>query len=155
VLGNTSTEKNGDRTSSNTFLSKKDPVVSRIYNKISSIIGVPVSNFEDMQVARYQPGQEYKPHYDSCSNETNSCKDFFKKGKHRLCTFLLYLNDDFKGGNTVFLNPEKNVSPEKGTAVFFYNIDKDRNRINQHGGLPVIDGVKWIANCWVREDVFG
>jgi len=47
---------------------------------------------------------------------------------HNLFSYILYLNDDFKGGNTFFLNDKLKVIPKKGSMLCFpcdfYSIHK-------------------------------
>jgi len=55
-------------------------------------------------------------------------------------TVVVYLNDDFEGGNTVFYDGDEEavkVSPKAGTALVF-------NHNVLHQGDPVIKGVKYI-----------
>lgn len=61
-------------------------------------------------------------------------------GRESFLTFMVYLNDDFQGGNTEF-GWEK-VAPREGTALVF------PHRI-RHRGAPVQSGVKYV----LRTDV--
>ncbi len=56
-------------------------------------------------------------------------------------SFLIYLNDDFEGGETAFRNIGT-VKPKKGTALVF------RHRL-RHEGKELISGVKYV----LRTDV--
>ena len=47
------------RTSHNTFLPRTHKVVRDIYDKLSKIIGIDSDHFEQLQVVRYEPGQQY------------------------------------------------------------------------------------------------
>ena len=143
---------NNVRTSHNTFLPKSHKVVKDIYEKLSNIINIDEDHFEQLQVVRYKPGQLYKAHWDACW-EKDKCHDFMKKGDNRYATFLLYLNDDFTGGETNFPLRNKKIIPEKGKAALFFNLDKDNiNKLenSKHAGLPPTSGVKWMCNVWVR-----
>ena len=40
-----------------------DDTVARVVARISQILGLPPSFAESLQVIRYEPGQEYKPHF--------------------------------------------------------------------------------------------
>ena len=76
-----------------------------------------------------------------------------KMGGQRYATFLLYLNDDFTGGETGFPKRDIKVKPEKGKAALFFNLEKDnKNKLDDsyHAGLPPDTGVKWMCNVWVR-----
>lgn len=70
----------------------------------------------------------------------------------RYLTVLFYLNDNFDGGETIFPKINKLVKPEKGKAVIFQNVNNNGVIITQalHGGKPVKNGEKWIANKWIR-----
>ena len=146
------TVMNDVRTSHNTFLKNEHKVVQDIYDKLSNIIGIDKDHFEQLQVVRYQPGQLYKAHWDACYEE-GKCDDFMKRGGNRYATFLLYLNDDFTGGETFFPKRNKKIKPEKGKAALFFNLDQnniDKLENSQHAGLPPTSGIKWMCNVWVR-----
>ena len=158
VMGENSHEISKVRTSKNTFLLKTDPVVNELMNRISLITGYPAENFEDLQVVNYGPTQEYKPHYDACATNTESCKkDYHEHGGYRIWTVFIYLNDGFDGGETIFPNLDKKVKLPPGDGVLFYNINDERTGTPHealHGGAPVTRGEKWGCNVWIREGVF-
>ena len=140
------------RTSQNTFLSKEYKVVRDIYDKLSNIIGIDSDHFEQLQVVGYEPGQQYKAHWDACW-EDHKCHEFMKMGGQRYATFLLYLNDDFTGGETEFPLRNIKIKPQKGKAVLFFNLERNnKNKLEKsyHAGLSPTKGVKWLCNVWVR-----
>ena len=140
------------RTSHNTFIPRSHKVVQNIYTKLSKIIGIDSDHFEQLQVVRYEPGQQYKAHWDACW-EDHKCGEFMKMGGQRYATFLLYLNDDFEGGETGFPKRNIKVKPEKGKAALFFNLEKDnKTKLEEsyHAGLPPDTGIKWMCNVWVR-----
>ena len=55
------------------------------------------------------------------------------------------LTDVAAGGGTVFLGPGLRVLPEKGSAVFWYNLRRSGqvDPQTQHGACPVLFGSKW------------
>ena len=140
------------RTSHNTFLPRTHKVVQDIYKNLSKIIDIDTDHFEQLQVVRYEPGQEYKAHWDACW-EDDKCVEFMKQGGQRYATFLLYLNDDFTGGETEFPLRNIKVKPVKGKAALFFNLEKDnKTKLDKsfHAGLPPNTGIKWLCNVWVR-----
>ena len=154
--GGVNTVMNNVRTSHNTFLSDKYPVVQDIYDKLSNIIGIDKDHFEQLQVVRYHPGQLYKEHWDACWEE-GKCSDFLRRGGNRYATFLLYLNDDFDEGETYFPLRNQKIKPEKGKAALFFNLDKnniDKLENSKHAGLPPKNGIKWMCNVWVRQNKY-
>ena len=163
------------RTSYQAWLNKHE--YSNIINKIIKFISkytpypITIKNFEDIQVAKYLPNQEYKYHYDIChptqaaTEHLKSCKAEFQLNKSvRFITVLVYLNDDFNGGNTEFTKLNIKIKPKKGKALLFFNcnLQKDSSvtglcdviKNSEHAGLPVKNGEKWIANFWIRLKSF-
>ena len=140
------------RTSHNTFITRDHKVVQNIYSKLSNIIGIDSDHFEQLQVVRYEKGQQYKAHWDACY-EDHKCGEFMKMGGQRYATFLLYLNDDFEGGETEFPYRNIKVKPEKGKAALFFNLERNnKNKLEKsyHAGLPPTSGIKWMCNVWIR-----
>jgi prolyl 4-hydroxylase len=153
-VGGKNVQMNDIRTSHNTFLSDKYPVVQDIYDKLSNIIGIDKDHFEELQVVRYEPGQLYKEHWDACW-EKDKCQDFLTRGGNRYATFLLYLNDNFEEGETYFPLRNKKIKPEKGKAALFFNLDEnniDKLENSKHAGLSPKNGIKWMCNVWVRQN---
>jgi len=71
----------------------------------------------------------------------------------RVATWMFYLNDVASGGRTVFPRIGAGVSPEVGSAVFWYNLHDsgDPDKLTLHGACPVLYGTKWVSNKWIRE----
>lgn len=123
-----------------------------VSEKVKKYTNTHNNNQELLQVVQYKKGGFFNPHYDACDPTVNDCKRMDGDDGPRLYTILIYLNDDFEGGETIFPKINKTVKPEKGKAVLFRNVDKDGVIIKDsfHGGVPVKQGEKWIANKWVR-----
>lgn len=91
-------------------------------------------NFNEMfRVYKYSVGQQFKMHRDGSYIRNEKEKSFY--------TFLIYLNDDFEGGETEFENLFT-VAPKKGTALIFYHPLR-------HEGKTLISGLKYV----LRTDV--
>lgn len=145
------------RNSQQCWVPKNSPIAKPIYEKISSYFNIPIENAEDLQVVRYQPGQYYNEHHDSCCDGNDKCLSFVQKGGQRKLTVLIYLNNDFDEGYTCFKNLNTIVKPPPGDAIVFYPLAADTNKCHPlalHAGMPVTSGEKWIANIWFRESKF-
>jgi prolyl 4-hydroxylase len=128
----------------------KDTVVSRIEARTSRLAGLPDSHGELIEVIRYQEGQTYRPHWDWFDPETDGGSRRIAAFGQRVATVILYLNDGFEGGSTVLSRIGLDVRPQKGSALFFCNVDEmgQGNRRTLHAGAPVLSGEKWIATRW-------
>lgn len=125
--------------------------IKNISDRVGFLTGTINNKKEPFQVVKYKSGGYFNPHYDACNGSEEFCKRLNKDG-FRLLTVLIYLNDDYTGGETVFPNINKTVIPEKGKAVVFYNVNEQGKPIYEalHGGNPVKSGEKYICNKWVR-----
>ena len=136
------------RISDQTWLKQADSIT----RKVENVSGKPKENFEDIQVVKYEKGGFFTTHYDACDGDESFCKRMNGHSGQRYMTFLMYLNDDFEGGETVFPNLGVSIKPKKGKALVFFNTDENGILIRDslHGGNPVESGTKWICNVWVR-----
>ena len=142
---------NKTRISQQCWLNDNDSFIKDITDKVKSYTNTHNNYFEQLQVVNYQPGGFFTPHYDACVGNKINCERMNKEGP-RYLTVLFYLNDNFEGGETIFPKINKLVKPEKGKAVIFQNVDNNGLIITQalHGGEPVKNGEKWIANKWIK-----
>lgn len=153
VLG----DNDGYRVAQGTWLySYKNQIVATLKEKISKIINVPVENFEQLHVVKYEIGGEYKVHHDYFHANTDSFEENMKRGGQRTHSALIYLNDDFEGGETDFPKIPYKAIPKKNKLIIWKNVDEN-NKVEYnslHAGLPVTDGTKYIAIFWVRGEKF-
>lgn len=121
----------------------ENPAIHAINRRIAAVSGTDVSQGEPLQILRYGQGQEYKPHIDAIPGLENQ----------RIMTMLIYLNDDFDGGETVFTQAGVRVSARRGDAILFGNVVRDGrpDPAMVHAGLPVTSGTKYLASRWIRE----
>ena len=139
------------------WLDKDHLISKKIINKISKIVNLPSKNFEKVQICNYQPGQFFKHHQDQCYRNNNSCITDLKRGGQRLFNCLLYLNENFQGGETDFPVLKKKYKLPIGSGILWAMTNKDGSQVHpkgMHAGLQVKSGEKWIANIWVRKNTF-
>ena len=131
------------RKSETAWLSRDDKVVRNVINRCLKYTDRPITNCEKLQVLKYKPGGHYKPHQDAFKDDDNM----------RVHTFIIALNDGYKGGETIFPNLNKTYKLNAGDVLFFDTVD-NYNLITSkslHGGNTVEAGDKWICNLWVRK----
>lgn len=94
---------------------------------------------ERFRFYRYDAGQRFAPHFDGYFERDN--------GERSQLTCLVYLNDDFTGGETRFYGEDRStpritVVPKRGMALIFVHQQL-------HEGAPVVSGRKYV----LRTDV--
>lgn len=148
-------ELNGDRTSEGMFFKRgESPLIERIEARIARLLNWPAENGEGLQILRYGPGAEYKPHYDYFDPAEPGTPSILERGGQRVATLIIYLNEPGGGGATLFPDVRLQVAPRRGNAVFFSYGAPHPDSHSLHGGAPVAAGEKWIATKWLRERVF-
>ena len=89
---------------------------------------------ENYAMLKYETGQEYKLHYDSGSN------------LGRAISALVYLNNDYDGGEIEFPNFEIKIKPEPGMLILFPS-----NFAYSHIAHPVTSGIKYSLVTWIKD----
>lgn len=145
-----------DRTSQGTYFTLgQNALVEKIEARISEITGIPNANGEGIQILNYINGGEYKPHYDYFPDNEGGRANMTQGGQ-RIISIIMYLNDVSAGGATIFPEVNLNIYPKKGSALYFsyFNTTGQTDPLTLHGGAPVIEGEKWIATKWLRENAY-
>lgn len=146
------------RTSSNVTLSPRqhDHVLEAIERCISRVSGLPSLNGEFLQILRYRPGEEFRPHVDYFNESGAGAYRSLADGGQRAQTVLLYLNDDYSGGNTCFPTLRLEIEVRRGDMLHFHNLGPGGlgHRDSLHAGLPVTAGEKWVLSQWIRSERF-
>ena len=148
-------EENIDRTSQGMFFERGETaLIARIEQRLARLLDWPVENGEGLQILRYVPGAEYKPHYDYFDPKEPGTPTILRRGGQRVATLVIYLNEPEAGGATVFPDAGLQCQPVRGNAVFFNYSRPDPSSRSLHAGAPVLRGEKWIATKWLREGRF-
>lgn len=132
-----------------------DCIVELIRTRIASALNAPLPCLEVSQVLRYAVGEEFSLHCDYLDPATMA--DEIAARGQRAATVLLYLNDDFEGGETSFPELQLEHRGARGDALMFSSVDPsgwpDRRTI--HAGNPPTRGEKWLFSQWVRDRLPG
>jgi prolyl 4-hydroxylase len=134
-------------------LAETDLVLQAAHARIAAASGLALANQEPTNVLHYAPGQEFLPHFDSLdSGVAHFARDLEINGQRAL-TFLIYLNDDYEGGETAFPRLNWKHKGAKGDGLMFWNVGPDglRDEATLHAGLAPISGEKWLLSKWVRD----
>jgi prolyl 4-hydroxylase len=127
------------------------PVFHRIRCRAAALFDLSPSQIENLQLCRYQDTQEFSLHSDFFEDS----RTFPKAAGERVATVLVYLNDlAGEGGQTLFPKLNLSIQPEKGSAVYWFNVKEDGapDYRTLHAAAPVSGPYeKWIMNIWIRE----
>uniref|UniRef100_L7M002 procollagen-proline 4-dioxygenase n=1 Tax=Rhipicephalus pulchellus TaxID=72859 RepID=L7M002_RHIPC len=161
--GEHGTETSLIRTSSTAWLGDQDaPVATRLNRFVESLLGLGSQYLkgeaEYYQLANYGVGGQYIAHHDFLADiyadPNRKLDDFERSAGDRIATLMFYLSDVEEGGATVFPHLGVRLTPKKGNAAFWWNLNSDGEgeQLTKHGGCPVLYGSKWIANKWFRSN---
>lgn len=144
----------GARSGRHGFLLMDDPVLARVEKRISQLLNWPLERFEHLQVIGYEPGDEYRPHFDWFDPGKPGSAAHLATAGQRVGTLVMYLQEPESGGGTCFPSlGDLQALPRRGSAVWFRDVDSSGrpDPLTLHAGDPVRSGVKWIATAWLRE----
>uniref|UniRef100_A0A1B6LB80 procollagen-proline 4-dioxygenase n=1 Tax=Graphocephala atropunctata TaxID=36148 RepID=A0A1B6LB80_9HEMI len=148
VLTDDGFSKPSKRRSSETaiLISGESSVVDRITRRMADVTNLDTSTAEEAHVTRYGLGGENWPHVDFLDQHNILAGD-------RIATLMVYLSEVERGGHTVFQNWGLSVPPQKGAALFWFNLHRNGtgDSSTEHAGCPVLSGTKWVLNKWFHE----
>ncbi len=122
----------------NRVIYKNNELADLLWQKLKPFAPTEIGNSkavglnELFRFYKYQPGQEFKRHRDQSYIRSNGEASYY--------TFMIYLNESYEGGETIFTN--LTIQPKLGSAlIFLHNLE--------HEGSPVKKGVKYV----LRTDI--
>jgi Rps23 Pro-64 3,4-dihydroxylase Tpa1-like proline 4-hydroxylase len=97
-------------------------------------ISEPLVYSEPNSLLRYSDGQKFGLHYDGGSTSK------------RIISPILYLNDDYIGGEIEFINFGIKIKPKSGSLLVFPS-----NYAYRHVAHPVTSGTKYAIVTWIHD----
>jgi prolyl 4-hydroxylase len=121
--------------------------------KMSHACQVPMNHMEAPAVLHYAVGEEASNHYDFVEPDIPDYAGEIARNGQRIVTFLVYLNDDYEGGETDFPTLGISHKGRRGGALFFVNAHADMQPDLRmlHAGRPTTRGEKWIVSQFIRS----
>jgi hypothetical protein len=123
-----------------------------VQTRMQAACGLPLHNMEATAILHYAVGEQITNHFDFVDPQIPNYDQEIQTNGQRVLTFLIYLNDDYEGGETEF--PELGVihKGRRGEGLFFINALKNNepDLRTVHAGLPPTPGEKWIVSQFVR-----
>jgi prolyl 4-hydroxylase len=126
---------------------KSEELAQALWDKLQPLLPAPLASLanstaiglnELFRFYRYQRGHQFKGHFDESYIRNDRESSYF--------TFMVYLNDNFQGGDTAFRS--LSIQPRQGMAlVFLHSL--------YHEGSEVTQGVKYVlrSDVMYRTDV--
>lgn len=130
-----------------------DPSVAMIQRLLATHCNMHPHQCEVLGMLRYQPGQAYQLHYDAFAEDGAGADRVLRDGGQRIRTALVYLNEDYTGGETRMEYLDIQVKGSTGDLLMFDNVDAEgvQHRDSLHAGKSVESGTKWLLSQWYRE----
>jgi prolyl 4-hydroxylase len=129
-----------------------DVALALMRERMSCTTRAPPSCFEVAKLLHYEPGQQFALHADFIQPSTPELVREVQLRGQRAATLLVYLNDDYEGGETDFPRINFRFKGRLGDALIFSNIDPagEPDYDTVHAGLPPTTGQKWLFSQWIR-----
>jgi Rps23 Pro-64 3,4-dihydroxylase Tpa1-like proline 4-hydroxylase len=121
--------------------------VKKINDKCISFIGSAIKNYKEIFnieqdivigephiLLRYLEGNKFNQHYDG-GTQTKRC-----------VSALVYLNDNYEGGELEFTNFGLKIKPKAGSLILFPS-----NYAYAHIAHPVTSGTKYVITTWGHD----
>jgi len=136
----TSQDLSTAKNNSNEYIKKFETKCEFVFNqcldsyKKEMMIGYEIYNPEGFNILKYEPGEHFGSHYDS------------HPAIKRCISGLIYLNDDYIGGELEFVYFNVKIKPKSGTVILF-----PPNYPYRHIAHPVESGTKYSVATWYHE----
>jgi TPR repeat protein len=132
-------------------LADSDFLLEMVNLRTARAVDMPPENAEGLGVLHYLPGESYAPHADYIPDTPENAAQLAERGQ-RARTLLIYLNEEFTGGETAFPHLNLRFKPPAGAALIFHNVNALGliNAETLHAGMPPTSGQKWLISKWFR-----
>lgn len=120
--------------------------------RIASATGDPINRQEPPNILNYRPGQTYEAHFDFINPDVPSFENELLVQGQRTKTPLIYLNDNYEGGATTFLEADCAYKAAAGDLLVLHNTcaNGEPDRRSLHIGSPPTAGEKWVFSTRIR-----
>ena len=124
-----------------------------LQSRMAACVGLPFRHFEAMTVLHYDVGEHNSEHFDFVDPNVPDYERHIRERGQRIVTFLVYLNDDYGGGETEFPRLGVHHKGSSGEGFFFVNAFADgRPDVRTlHAGRAPSSGEKWIVSQFIKS----
>jgi hypothetical protein len=153
AVGRTTTHMTRTNTATSFNLVETDFICVLLQSRMAACLGLPLRHFEAMTVLHYDVGEHNCEHFDFVDPNVPNYEQHVRERGQRIVTFLVYLNDDYAGGETEF--PRLGISHKgrHGEGFCFVNAFADgRPDVRTlHAGRAPSSGEKWIVSQFIKN----
>jgi hypothetical protein len=110
-------------------------------NRLSPFYKANFEWYERPQILRYPAGGKYNQHADS--DHWVADKKKWMRSQDRDYSVLLYLNEEYEGGELEFVNQKYRFKPKTGMLVGFPS-----GHEYLHAALPTTSGIRYVIVSW-------
>ena len=134
-------------------LAETDFVTLLVQTRMVAACGLPLAQMEAATVLHYDVGQEITEHYDFVDPHIPNYAEEIETNGQRLVTFLIYLNEDYDGGETAFPKLGLSHRGRLGEGLYFVNAlaNREPDLRTVHAGRPPLRGEKWVLSQFIRD----
>lgn len=122
-----------DRTKHEIVFSLVDKIKNAHVKQYEQKYFIPSLTYSSVEGLMYAPGERYVAHHDNGAKHVSN----------RVCSMVVYLNDDYAGGEIEFVLFGEKTKPPKCSVVVFPS-----NHPYLHTVHPVISGVRYALNVF-------
>jgi hypothetical protein len=125
-------------------------VTRKVKQTVSNLVKQPLENLEPIYCGKYSEGGKFEEHSDAF--DYPSMNPEVKQYGQRIISAILYCNDNFTGGETVFPHIDYSVKPKTGRLLVFHNVHRTAYKPTHtcyHLSKSIITGTKYVCVfCW-------
>jgi predicted 2-oxoglutarate/Fe(II)-dependent dioxygenase YbiX len=104
-------------------------------NDYANVHSTDIGSLMPLSISKYSTGKSMGPHVDDYGN-----------GDDPNISVVLYLNDNYEGGEIYFKEQNIKIKPKAGSIVIFPSVEP-----YYHESLPVISGIKYMCPGFWRK----
>ena len=152
-VGSEATSEQRTNTAASFTLGEVDFVQALLQARMAAACGIAPEQMEAPAILHYEPGEQITDHFDFVDPRTPHHAEQIAKYGQRVITFLVYLNDDYAGGETAFPRIGLEHKGRSGEGLFFVNVlpTREPDLRTAHAGRPPARGEKWVVSQFIRD----
>ncbi len=134
-------------------LVETDAFIQSLDELMARALGEPAENGENPALLHYTPGQVFGAHCDWISPEDPGLAQDLAANGQRIKTLIVYLNEGYEGGETVFGRVGWRFRGKRGDALMWSNVDAAGavDPRSLHEGTAPRSSDKFVLSKWMRD----